>query len=83
VIGFATGTTVLALPKDAILDFTFIMPDNQTLDAFENIANKLMEKTDSLKMQNEILTQIRDLLLPKLMSGKIRVPVSKENEVFS
>ena len=77
--GFATGTTVLALPKDAILDFTFIMPDNQTLDAFEDIANKLMEKTNSLKMQNENLARIRDLLLPKLMSGKIRVPVSNQN----
>lgn len=79
VVGFATGTTVLALPKDAVLDFEFAVPDNQTLGFFEEIAVSLMKKTDANSMQNKNLVQIRDTLLPKLMSGKIRVPIPKEN----
>lgn len=28
-----------------------------------------------------ILTEIRDTLLPKLMSGEIRVPIDKDGEI--
>jgi type I restriction enzyme S subunit len=74
VIGFATGTTVLALPKDAVLDFKFAVPDGRILHTFEKTVDLLMGKTNGDTEQNKNLVQIRDTLLPKLMSGRIRVP---------
>ena len=78
VMGFATGTTVLALPRDAILDLEFAVPDETSLRAFERIVSLLMVRINANIEQNKSLTQIRDMLLPKLMSGKIRVPILKE-----
>jgi len=74
--GFATGTTVLALPKDAVLDFDFIVPDAESLKKFNAIYSLLFSKSNLCHIQNRNLSNIRDSLLPKLMSGKIGVPVS-------
>jgi len=73
--GFATGTTVLALPRDAILDLTFAVPDGKLLDKFDVLYSLLFQKTNASTMQSMCLAQIREFMLPKLMSGKIRVPV--------
>lgn len=73
--GFATGTTVLALPKDAILELGFVVPDDEILKRFDSICSALFQRANSLINQKRCLVQIRDSLLPKLMSGRIRVPV--------
>lgn len=79
VIGFATGTTVLALPKDAILELAFAVPvEETTLSEFEKIASTVIARTNLNTEQNSVLTQLRDNLLPKLTSGKIRVQI-KDN----
>ncbi|MFH1365038.1 MAG: restriction endonuclease subunit S [archaeon] len=71
--GFATGTTVLALPEDAILNFEFDMPDKKLLDNFERIVSYIQEKSSNNILESRRLAKIRDLLLPKLMGGEIRV----------
>ena len=42
-----------------------------------DIINELEKNIKSLVTQNETLIQIRDALLPKLMSGEIRVPIEE------
>lgn len=72
--GFATGTTVLALPDDAILDLRFaILPGKDILSMFNSIIGQLMRKKAINNLQNRNLASIRDSLLPRLMSGRIRV----------
>ena len=75
VTGFATGTTVLALPKDAILNFCFAVPDGVLMNNFDRIIRSVKNKNSNNIIENKNLSQIRDSLLPKLMSGKIRVPM--------
>lgn len=75
VIGFATGTTVLALPRDAILDYNFVVPDETVLQKFNHLASLLINRTNLCIEQDRTLSQLRDYLLPKLMSGKIRIPL--------
>ena len=53
----------------------FVLPSNETLDKFNKIIGQILEKTYSNLIQSSNLYQIRDSLLPRLMSGKIRVPV--------
>jgi len=51
----------------------------ELLSAFDSLLRSMFFKMHNNNEQNLILTQLRDTLLPKLMSGKIRVPVNKDN----
>lgn len=54
---------------------TCLIPTNKTIEEFHNLIYPMISKIrDSLFNVNS-LSQIRDSLLPRLMSGKIRVPV--------
>src|SRR5699024_2371996 len=68
--GFATGTTVAALPPEAVLDFELAVPND--LDERLNRARLMIEKAWQLERENETLTATRDELLPELLSGRIR-----------
>jgi len=73
--GFATGTTVLALPRDAILELPIILFDESILNNFDKLITNIIKKIETNYLQILNLSKTRDSLLPKLMSGKIRVPV--------
>ena len=74
-VTFATGTTVLALPKDAILDYKFVIPSEEVFNKFGVLAQSIFDKIILNNKDLLSLQKTRDLLLPKLMSGKIRVPI--------
>ena len=75
----ASGSVILGLSKSDIEELPVTIPDNQTLDRFHEICSVLFDKIANQSQNSRTLASIRDCLLPKLMSGKIRVPVQKEN----
>lgn len=72
-LGCSNGTTVLHLSKSAIPTFTFPKPDFEKVKLFTTEAEKLTKKFLMNHNQLRTLTQLRDTLLPKLMSGEVRV----------
>jgi type I restriction enzyme S subunit len=72
--GHATGTTVLALPKDGITDYQTVIPPAGLLNVFAAKVEALYQKCHALTEQCELLAKTRDALLPKLISGEIRIP---------
>ena len=50
-----------------------IIPDKNIIDDFTSIASSMFEQQKSLTSQIRLLTEARDRLLPKLMSGEIEV----------
>ena len=68
-----TGTTVLHLSKDAIPSFKFILPSQKLMTAFSETVSSLSSQQIRRVHENDSLAATRDLLLPKLMSGEIRV----------
>ncbi len=48
-----------------------IVPDKKVIDGFTSIAANMFEQQKSLTSQIRLLTEARDRLLPKLMSGEI------------
>lgn len=74
-IAYATGTTVLFLPKGAILDYKFVMPNKDQIDKFNLSASMIFEKINTLNDEIVTIIKMRDSLLPRLMSGKIRVRI--------
>lgn len=55
-----------------------IKPPFKLVSDFDSFITPLLKKIKINLQENEILTESRDLLLPKLMSGKIRVPFTNE-----
>jgi type I restriction enzyme S subunit len=72
-LGCANGTTVLHLSKLAIPTFTFPKPDFEKVKLFTTEADALIQKTFINHNQIKTLTKLRDTLLPKLMSGEVRM----------
>ena len=52
----------------------YVPPDFRLVAAFSEIASPLWERALLLEQECETLAQLRDRLLPKLISGEIRVP---------
>ena len=69
--GYATGTTVCALPVEALLDFEFSVPTNAAATASKAIS--LLDHSWQLESEVAGLKRLRDALLPELLSGRICV----------
>jgi type I restriction enzyme S subunit len=69
----ATGATFKELSKKKFRELPAIVPDYNTLEAFENATQPIIEQVISLKKQLVLLITARDELLPKLMSGTIQI----------
>jgi type I restriction enzyme S subunit len=71
--GFTNGTTVLHLSSKAIPEYILAFPHKELISKFGEITRPLLNRKKDNEVQTEVLIQIRDSLLPKLMSGEIRV----------
>ena len=73
ILGYKNGTTVLHLESDGILNYTCVIPTEKILKEFDKLVSCIITKNHKNNYEIEILTKIRDVLLPKLMSGKLQV----------
>ena len=67
----STGQT--ELPRERVKAIELLLPDNETLDRFNAIISPMTADIVSNQEENQRLAEIRDALLPKLMSGEIDV----------
>ena len=74
---YATGTTVLAIPKEAVHNFKFAYPNEVLMNYFSDLSKNIINKMQRNQNFNNLLSAVRDSILPKLMSGKIRVPLEE------
>lgn len=69
----ASGSTFLELSKSNFRNFLFLIPDSQCLSEYDEIIKPVFQKVENNIRQIRSLTQTRDVLLPKLMSGQVRI----------
>jgi type I restriction enzyme, S subunit len=69
----ADGGAYPAINPNLIMDIDIVVPREDVLNDFQSVAESLFEEIDNNNHQSTILTQLRDALLPKLMSGEIEV----------
>jgi type I restriction enzyme S subunit len=74
-LSYTNGTTVLHLDKNAIPEFKFVIPGREALERFDRVIGPLLTKAGANQTLIECLALLRDSILPRLISGKIRVPV--------
>ena len=67
------GAVTLNLNTSNFSKIKLILPPNPVLDAYDSSVSSLYEKNLKSLIQNQELAKLRDTLLPKLMSGELRI----------
>jgi type I restriction enzyme S subunit len=57
----------------SVLDMEVILPGTELLEVFDTLSGPMLSRVLSNREESRTLAQLRDLLLPKLMSGEIRL----------
>ena len=73
IVSQATGSVFNNLKTDVLKRQMFVFPPDQVLAVFDGVVGPLFEKILANEQENQTLAALRDLLLPKLMSGEIRL----------
>lgn len=69
----AAGSTFKEVSGSIMQNIPALIPSKKILKRFNTLCDKIFRKQEYLEVENEKLTQLRDTLLPKLMSGEIDV----------
>jgi len=67
------ATTVIHIGKKDFDAFEFYLPDNNTLNLFDEITSPMIHQIVVNCLENKRLSELRDALLPQLMSGELDV----------
>lgn len=67
------GVAVPSMTVKILDGMKILLPSMNVLESFESTVSGYFDLIDVLEQENTFLTQARDLLLPKLMSGEIEV----------
>jgi len=70
-----TSSIAKAVNSKVIKAMPIIIPNGGILEKYNNIASELFLQIKKNETQNHLLKQLRNTLLPKLMSGEVRVPI--------
>lgn len=70
---FANGANVLHLKPNVLLNKKLLLPTSALIESFTEKVQPMIDIVDDLNRQNDLLTKQRDMLLPRLMSGKLEV----------
>lgn len=72
--GRANGSTFMEISKKAFRPIPALVPSLDVLDRFAETVEPLFERLTVNERQAQTLTQLRDTLLPRLISGQLRLP---------
>ncbi|MBV7619340.1 hypothetical protein KVQ86_24630, partial [Escherichia coli] len=72
-----TGSAIPHISGGQIKELKLILPKNEkdpVFNKFEELTSSLINRTDACVDNSLQLSKLRDVLLPKLLSGEIRIP---------
>lgn len=72
--GYALGTTRPSLNTNLLRSFKFIVPHQKLMNIFADQALKIDSLVQTNRYESRTLAALRDALLPKLISGELRLP---------
>ena len=68
-----TSSSHQRVPAESLLSLACVVPDGTAIRAYGRITRPMLAQVQQNTRQSRTLAAIRDALLPKLMSGKVRV----------
>jgi len=70
----SSGSATLNLNTGQFSKINIIKPSDEILDLFNDLVSSIFERIKANEHESQTLSTLRDSLLPKLMSGELRVP---------
>ena len=71
---FVTGSAQPQVTIDNLKAFKMLIPDTDILKIFESFSSTIEDKIEENAKQAQTLASLRDTLLPRLISGRLRLP---------
>ena len=68
------GATVNRIALKEFPSYSVLVPSDEVRAAFDSVASALWKKINANQMQAQTLATLRDTLLPRLISGQLRLP---------
>jgi type I restriction enzyme S subunit len=72
--GRANGSTFMEISKKAFRPIPTLVPSSGAVNAFADVAEALFDRLVENEKQAQTLSTLRDTLLPRLISGQLRLP---------
>ncbi|MFP3523853.1 restriction endonuclease subunit S [Pantoea sp. SIMBA_072] len=76
--GRATGSTVVGIRQSELKKVNVMAPKKDLIESFSSLAAYYLAKIESNEKENIVLENIRDTLIPKLLSGEITLPEAEQ-----
>ena len=73
ILSNANGSTFLEISKKNFRPISVVAPPTRVMGAFDQVARPLYERLASNERESRTLAALRDALLPKLISGELRL----------
>ena len=73
ILNHANGSTFLEISKSNFRQLLVVVPDESAMKKFDDLARPLYNRIVSNERQSRSLAVLRNMLLPKLVSGELRV----------
>ena len=77
----ATGSIIVGITKDDLIESKCLIPNDELIKYFHNLIKPQFDKIRINIQENLKLTELRDWLLPMLMNGQVKVKDEKETEL--
>ncbi len=74
-VGMNVGSAVPSMTAALLNEIRFALPPAIILEKFEEVTASFYNMIQLNEKQNQVVSALRDTLLPKLMSGEIEVPI--------
>jgi type I restriction enzyme S subunit len=74
----STSSIADAVNSKTVKAIPILVPDGATANAFQEHVKGIFQRIKANQEEMRTLTELRDTLLPRLMSGKLRIPESQE-----
>ncbi len=78
IVGNANGSTFQEISKSNFRPLRVVVPSDPVLTSFTRLAVSLYRQLAENERESRSLAQLRDTLLPKLISGEVRVPDAEQ-----
>ena len=80
---YANGATQVSLTNEGFHMIKLIEPTLEVIEEYGKITTSFLNEILILNKKNQVLQQTRDLLLPRLMSGKLSVEHLVEETIIA
>jgi len=79
IINLNTNSAQPGINSTSVKTLKILLPSDKILNLFNELVFSILKKIFNDSKGNQCLSNLRDTLLPKLMSGEIRVPINNKN----